>query len=79
MGIAGSGGCLLRPDGSKPVAWLKLQVETLSGNVQVPDEMGDAKEAYRVNTAEGTPLNSACEGQLANFDVKYTAKYWLLN
>ena len=41
----------------------------------MPDDMGDVKEIYRVNTAGGTPLSPTYDGQLASFKMQYAAEY----
>lgn len=70
-----TGESTLGPDGSKPVQWLKLQVNTPNGDVGIADEVGAVKEIYRVNTAGGTPP-ATCAGMPEEFDVQYAAEYW---
>ena len=65
----------LGPDGSKPVAWLKLQVNNPDGNVAIPDQVGGVQEVYRVNTAGGS-APSTCMNMAASFEVQYAAEYW---
>jgi hypothetical protein len=70
-----SGESNIGPDGSKPVAWLKLQVNTPNGDVDVADAVGGVKEIYRVNTAGGG-APATCDGMDATFEVQYAAEYW---
>lgn len=63
------------PDGSKPVAWLKLRTEMPNGDVEAQDDIGGVKEIYRVNTAGGSPP-ATCSGMPATFEVQYAAEYW---
>jgi len=70
-----SGESDLGPDGSKPVAWLKLQVNTPNGDVDVVDQVRMVKEIYRVNTAGGS-APATCAGMDETFEVQYAAEYW---
>lgn len=67
------------PDGSKPVAWLKLEVNSPEGYVKVADQAtGGVKEVYRVNTAGGSPP-ATCQGMPEEFNVQYAAEYWFFS
>ena len=64
------------PDGSKAVAWLKLQVNTPNGNCDPKDDKG-VQEVYRVNTqGGGAPKTCADYGKTGDFTVEYSAEYW---
>ena len=65
-------------DGSKPVPWLKLQVNTPNGDVRAQDQEAGVKEIYRVSTAGGS-APPTCDGMPDSFQVQYAAEYWFFN
>ncbi|KAF2673690.1 hypothetical protein BT63DRAFT_467260 [Microthyrium microscopicum] len=56
------------PNAAKDVAWLKLTAKDTTGTT--------ISEVYRVNTAGGQPP-ATCAGMPANFEVQYSAVYWM--